>query len=496
MFHIAVPIMRRTWMQVLLAAMLVAAADYLFYRHTPGISQAIFGGLLLLAVSLRGARKTAFTAATGWLQVALIGLIVALIVDVNFFAIVLGVLGLVTLAIANRQGWVRRPLTWTLRWIEFTARAMTKPVADAAFWMQRVLMRGTCAHRGGRAVLNWLLPIAFTLIFLSLFLLANPVLSRWVDELRYQLDDLYKWLHRVRGDRLLLWAVFAWVSWALLRIRARWRRKSTDTMEAVAPAAARRLDVLLSPAVVARCLILFNALFGVQTIMDAMYLFGGATLPPGLTYAQYAHRGAYPLVCTALLAAAFMIVAFRSGGPAERSPVARRLVYLWIAQNIALTITAMWRLHLYIGVFTLSRWRVAAVVWLVLVILGLLWILVRIVRGYGNAWLIGVNALTLLVVLYGMAWVDVDRMIAWYNVRNCREVGGKGIAIDTVYLHSLGPEALPAVHWLSREISDPQVLQSLDAVDQSLRRQLALDTKNWRAWTWQRHRLASEFLAD
>ena len=39
--------------------------------------------------------------------------------------------------------------------------------------------------------------------------------------------------------------------------------------------------------------------------------------PTASTYAAYAHRGAYPLIATALLAAGFVLVAMRPGGPAE-----------------------------------------------------------------------------------------------------------------------------------------------------------------------------------
>ena len=53
---------------------------------------------------------------------------------------------------------------------------------------------------------------------------------------------------------------------------------------------------------------MFNALFAVQTVLDLTYLWGGVALPDGMTYATYAHRGAYPLIVTALLAAGFVLV--------------------------------------------------------------------------------------------------------------------------------------------------------------------------------------------
>jgi len=37
-------------------------------------------------------------------------------------------------------------------------------------------------------------------------------------------------------------------------------------------------------------------LFAIQTVLDIQYLWRGAALPDGMSYATYAHRGAYPLI--------------------------------------------------------------------------------------------------------------------------------------------------------------------------------------------------------
>ena len=87
-----------------------------------------------------------------------------------------------------------------------------------------------------------------------------------------------------------------------------------------------------------RSLIVFNLMFAVQTVLDAAYLWGGVALPDGMSYASYAHRGAYPLIVTALMAGAFVLVAMRRDGPAENSIWIRRLVYLWIGQNVMLVV--------------------------------------------------------------------------------------------------------------------------------------------------------------
>src|SRR3546814_2069336 len=61
--------------------------------------------------------------------------------------------------------------------------------------------------------------------------------------------------------------------------------------------------------------------------------WSGAALPGHVTLAEYAHRGAYTLIATALLAGLFVLVVLRPGEAATRSPRVRGLVVLWIAQN-------------------------------------------------------------------------------------------------------------------------------------------------------------------
>ena len=131
-----------------------------------------------------------------------------------------------------------------------------------------------------------------------------------------------------------------------------------------------------------------------------------------------------------------------------------------------------------------------------LVLCGLLWILLRIVTGRSNLWLINANAATALVVLYACAFVNVDGHIAAFNVRHCREVGGRGVPVDLWYLQTLGPDALPAVVWLAGELGDssktPEIAQTVFRLKAMLRR----DLRDWRGWTYRRHRLTQLKLPD
>src|SRR5262249_26858321 len=139
---------------------------------------------------------------------------------------------------------------------------------------------------------------------------------------------------------------------------------------------------LTQPKTIVRCLVLFNALFLVQNLLDLQILWVGVRWVRGLTYAQYAHRGAYPLIATALLAALFVFVCFSSGQKAAEDRRARRLVYCWIGQNLILLLSTVYRLWVYIDAYTLTRWRLATLVWMGLVACGFLSIALRVHRGH------------------------------------------------------------------------------------------------------------------
>ena len=212
-------------------------------------------------------------------------------------------------------------------------------------------------------------------------------------------------------------------------------------------------DYLLGVQAMSRSLILFNALFALQSGLDLIYLWGGATLPDGMSHAEYAHRGAYPLIVTALLAAGFVLVAMRPGGPAEQSRLIRPLVLAWIGQNVLLVISSIFRLDLYVAAFSLTYLRLAAFIWMGLVAAGLLLILIQIMLRKPISWLVTANAATLALALYGCCFINAPRIIAAYNLAHSREAGGTGPWLDMSYLRSLGPQALPALE--PRIAADP-----------------------------------------
>jgi hypothetical protein len=243
-----------------------------------------------------------------------------------------------------------------------------------------------------------------------------------------------------------------------------------------------------------RSLILFNALFALQSGLDLVYLWGGASLPDGMSHAQYAHRGAYPLIATALLAAGFVLIAMRPGGPAEHSRLIRPLVLAWIGQNILLVISSIFRLDLYVAAFSLTYLRLAAFIWMGLVAAGLMLILIQILLKKPNSWLVTANAATLALVLYGCCFINAPQVVASYNAEHCREAGGTGPNLDLKYLFSLGPQVLPVLEPRLQHIPALQPYVAGFRFDQAAEA-ARKGPANWRAWGFRAWRL-ERYLAN
>ena len=361
--------------------------------------------------------------------------------------------------------------------LTLTSIALTRPFQDPGL-ANRWLRRHAPLPTPGWSL--WLPAFGIGGVFLAIFALANPVLAQW---LGIAWDRIWNVLATLPDPlRIGFWLVIAGLGWFLLRARLLpYRARFTSV---ALPDARQPTGVPMT----VRVLLVANALFLLQTGMDAVYLWGGAGLPAGMTWAEYAHRGAYPLLAAALVAAVVVLVAFRPGGAAERQRLARILVWVWLAQTVVLMASSWWRLHLYVDAYGFTRWRCAAGLWMLLVAGGLGLIALRIALRRSNGWLLDANAGLTCLVLLGCAWIDWDGLVAWGNLERHR--AGRGAAIDLDYLASLGPGALPALKTLaygtdSRD--EPLRLGARNAVDR-LQGRFAVALLDCRAWTLVRAR--------
>lgn len=478
--------------QAAVTATLTGGADWLFFGHNIGITFAIFcAGLAAAIICVNKSRIE-----PSRLAKAVCVLVLALLPSVENLSTLsasLGLFGIISfLLILHRQ--LRYTLLSALQAIcKFIVRIPARLPIDIYRVHQTTKRRALTANpRLGASV--WVVPIGFGLVFLALFSNANPLIEKWLTGI-----DLTALTDNFNGWRAMFWLAALVLCWPFIRFKPgrSWTVPQAASQASPVESKQGRHDLFGEPAIF-RSLLLFNLMFAFQIGLDATYLLGGANLPDGMTYAQYAHRGAYPLICTALLAAAFVLIATRPGSRSEHSARVRTLILGWTAQNVILVLFSIQRLGLYVEAYALTYWRVAAFIWMLLVLIGLVLIVAKFLHARSNGWLVELNLLALLAVLYVTSFINIASVIGEYNVY--RSLGDSNHWLDAHYLHELGIFAIPAMDRVGSSAQSPRFsgrhrtykLTSKGALVTArnrLAQSVSWSKQDWRLWSFRRYRL-------
>ncbi|NBW08389.1 MAG: DUF4173 domain-containing protein [Caulobacteraceae bacterium] len=453
------------------ALALIALADRLFFAHRPGATVGIFALIWLAGLCLtrpgllREARAVVAMSAAALLAVAM----------VDRPSVLLWGLYALALAVAVLSARVARGETvwrWVQRLVVHGVVSAFGPLMDLVRRSQiRAKRRLARAGTLMRVVALVAVPLFGGLAFLGLFAAANPLISDALARLRPPA------LSPETVVRVIFWGLVGVAVWSSLR--PRWRRKLLPSL----PVDERPLPGV-STASVTLSLVVFNLLFALQNGLDIAFLWSGAPLPEGVTLADYAHRGAYPLILTALLAGAFVLTALRPGSETATRPWVRVLVMVWVAQNMLLVASSLLRTFDYVEVFSLTRFRLAAMIWMVLVAVGLLLICWRLIRNRSADWLVKANLATALGVLAAVGIVNLGPATAAWNVRHAAQIDGDGAGLDLCYLDRLGPAALVSLAELERA-TPPSVFRTRVASVRWRAQQTTMERQaHWRGWTW------------
>lgn len=466
-------------------ATLVATADFLFYGSQRGgpVFATFFVVLATAALfvnPLRADRRRRVVAGLGALAA-----LAAVLADGEALSIFVGWAGCMAAIVT-----IAAP---SLSWDAVLTRVAGLPFVG--WWrLPRDLLvvrrAGGRRARAGFDPRDWIFPITLALVFGVLFVSANPVLELWLKRLDPR--DLLGGIDRVRP---LFWVVAAVLVWPVLRLGR------TARPARARPVGAAAVAFGLGLGTAARTLLVCNLVFALQTATDLGCLWAGVGLPAGMTHAEYAHRGAYPLIAAALVAAGLVLATLR-GGEAEKVPALRLSLVAFVGQGLMLVVSSILRLDLYVNAYSMTLWRLAALVWMGLVAFGFATILVRILARRSNRWLKTVNATAAALVLWGWCFVDEVDLVARYNLAHCVEVTGSGSKLDLDHLLSLGPAVIPALDARRDALADlvVAVMQRdpatgrIDGVtlaqwrDAAARNRQTRD-RSWRTWSFKGWRL-------
>lgn len=442
-----------------IGAALLSISDVFFFGYGGGSIIGVFALIWLAAVAwiqpaIRRAR-------CGWVAIgaaASFGLI--LVIDPSFLGTILFLAAIGSVALLPGHVF-DNAARWLVRLAVLALKGPFRAPSDLYRTGNLPGYRGTSAKT---VLLHFALPLIGGGLFLALFASANPVLGDALSAIRLP-DFGTMFLHAA------LWVFIVSLTWPTLRPRA---IHFTSERQAV-------LGKLPDLPVVTMVLTLvtFNAIFAVENLLDIAFLWNGAALPEGVTLADYAHRGAYTLIATALLAGLFVLLALRPGSAAARDPLVRRLVIVWVAQNILLVASSVLRLFDYIDAYSLTVLRIAALAWMALVGVGLLIICWRFLAERTASWLINANALAAVIVLTLASIVDLGAVASAWNVSQLRDPA----RLDLCYLERQGSSALIPLIKLRDGPIGPEMRERAVYLSVSAFRDLRNQQADWQSWT-------------
>ena len=199
-------------------------------------------------------------------------------------------------------------------------------------------------------------------------------------------------------------------------------------------------------------------LYGVYCFSQIAYFSGGflGILPNGYSVAEYARRGFFEM---ALLSGINLgLITFGIGMAARTGAVSRSTKLLCLAigcVTLFLIGTSLAKMLLYIGAYGLTRLRVLTMA--IIAFLAVTTVLVCVWLFLPRLEYMKFVMLTAMVIGAVVVWMDVDTVVARYNVEGY--LSGRLETIDTAHLGSLGDGALEyAVKLTGAE--DPEIAET------------------------------------
>lgn len=200
-----------------------------------------------------------------------------------------------------------------------------------------------------------------------------------------------------------------------------------------------------------------NTILSAVCLVYAVYLFsqlayfsGGFSgiLPEEYTMAEYARRGFFEMaqLCAINLGVIWLACGVVRKNP--KTPLATRLLCLFIGIiTIFLVATASAKMFMYIEGYGLTRLRVLTEV--IMIYLGLVTALVCVWLFAPKLPYMKIAMILALVIGTVVLWVDVDTLVASYNVSAYQS--GTLDTVDVYYLFTLSDGAIPYLHQLTTD---------------------------------------------
>lgn len=202
-------------------------------------------------------------------------------------------------------------------------------------------------------------------------------------------------------------------------------------------------------------LIVLNSLLLIVNIIDINWVWFNFQWE-GQYLKQFVHEGTYLLILSTLISIAIVLYYFRRNlNFYKKNQFIRILSYIWIIQNVILTLSVGLRNFYYIRYFALAYKRIGVIMFLILVVFGLITVFIKIQKRKSGFYLFRTNGLAIVLILVLSSIINWDSYIAKYNFRNSNKS-----FLHLNFMAELSDNALPYLDVSLEDLKEIQRFQN------------------------------------
>ncbi len=342
------------------------------------------------------------------------------------------------------------------------------------------------------------LPLLAVLIFGSIFVAANPDLSKrmqaWITNFERWIDVIFNELNVAEA---LVFGIVFWLALGQLLplMNDLLVGKSSESIETAISSAEKKEATLFHA--FRNTLLAVSGLFFIYLVFEFQTLWF-REFPKGFYYAGYAHQGAAWLTFALALATAMLSLIFRGAIQADpRLPQLKRLAWIWSAANFVLALAVYNRMWIYVVFNGMTRMRVLGLFGISTVVIGFLLVIWKIKSERGFFWLIQRQLWAFVIAIYLLSITPVDYLIHTYNARQILDGNlAPAVQITEHPVDEGGWLALVSLIDCEDEIIRDGIREKLAEIHRS-ERHLASASKRRRVWSTQSdHWTARQLVRD
>ncbi len=423
--------------QVLLGALLYV---FLFWQQELGLNLLIFNILVIIIVYLTKGKKQ-LSLQTHISAIGVIWTALMVVINHSLFSIVI--------YFFNIAIFVGFSYSYDVRTIYTAILASFPKTLTAQFDASKNFLLGF-KNSKFKPIFNFLkitiLPIIVLFIFHLIFKVANPIYKKYSEK---YIDSVINFLSKL-FENINFNIVFFYILGASIMIIFVYNgyidyfkspdKKQNDNiirkrkkLHIKKLTAGLRLENKIGVAMI----FMINALLLIINIIDINWIWFGKINTNSINLTQLVHQGTYMLILSIFLSMGIILYFFRRNQNFyAKNKVLKIGAFVWIFQNVILSISVALRNYHYIKNFGLAYKRIGVIIFLLLTIIGLILMFIKVKDKKSAFYLWRTNTWSLYFMMLFVVTFNWDVAIAKYNINP------KFRTIDRFFLYKLSDKAL------------------------------------------------------